>query len=98
MALDDYDGEVVLTGTWLYDGKSPTLIQVIARTFDAPHEAEDYEEPDREPMALGPEGRLYTVSFPSGRSSGWGPFQTIEALKIWVDAQPWGPVTWSDKT
>jgi len=77
MALDNYDGEVVLTGMWLYDGKSPTPIQVIARTFDASHEAEDCEDSDREPMPLGPDGRLYTVSFPSGRSSGWGPFQTI---------------------
>ncbi len=97
MALDDYDGEIVLTGTWLYDGQAPTSIEVVARNFDAFWESVDYEEPGRELMPLGPEGRLYTVSFSSGRSSGWGPFQTIEALKAWADAQPWGPVTWDDR-
>ncbi len=96
MALDDYLGEVVLTGTWLYDGKVPKPICVIARNFDAFWKSPDFEELDRDPIPLGPEGRLYTVAFPPARDWDAWPYQTVDELKAWADTQAWGPVTWDE--
>ena len=99
MAINDYDGEPVLGGFWLYDGTVRMSVSVMKRNFDIEHanyleEMEHvrldhgYELPPPQPPAEpGPDGVFYYVlNSPS--------FDTIDEAKDWADGQPWGPVTW----
>jgi hypothetical protein len=88
MALDDDKGEVVLSGTWLYDGAIPKLITIIARNFDYSYDPDNEDCADHAETPLGPDGRLYYVTH------SWQPYQTLAEAKAWADAQPWGPVKW----
>ena len=91
MALDDFKGEPVLSGTWLYGGVKAERISILARNYDYYYAM--YEEADalegEEPTPLGPDGRLYYVSASP-------PLPTIEEAKAWADSQPWGPVDWDE--
>jgi hypothetical protein len=65
VALDDHHGEPVLGGTWLYDGRTPQRIIIVARDYDmlqAMYEADENLEEDEQPVPLGPDGRLYYVA------------------------------------
>jgi hypothetical protein len=99
MALDDFQGEPVLNGTWLYDGSVPTRTQIVAYNFDLEH-AYALEELDHvvedhggepydvgQPRPMGPDGVLY-------RAQNGPLFDTIEEAKAWAGQQPWGPITW----
>jgi hypothetical protein len=95
MALSDYEGELVLTGTWLYAGVQLQHVAIIARNYDVEFSmlaAEDALEPDDQPIPLGPDGRLYYVQ---GTSSPGHP--TFEEAMAWADAQSWGPVKWNKR-
>ena len=90
MALDDWHGEPVLSGTWFYDGQVPERITILARNYDMRHsmyEADGMLEAGEEPVPLGPDGRLYYVS----KSP---PLRSLEEAKAWADMQPWEPVEW----
>jgi hypothetical protein len=96
--LDDYLGEPVFGGTWLYDGSVPMRIEIVAQNDDVRHgwELDELEHVVEEhggepwdvglPRPMGPDGVLYSAGGPQ--------FDTIEEAKAWADAQPWGPVTW----
>ena len=101
MALDDFHGEPILGGTWLYDGILPRRIVIIARNYDIEYtgrqddllygKEEDRDldnEPDA-PIPLGPDGRLYYVQNTSSPGH-----QTIDEVKAWAASQPWAPITW----
>ncbi|WP_304283391.1 hypothetical protein [Caulobacter segnis] len=99
MAIDDYTGEPVIFGSWLYGGTVRQRIAIVACNFDRAHadyleEMEHVREqhggelpPPSPPRPLGSDGVLYHV----GSSPD---FETVAEAKAWVDAQPWGPVIW----
>ena len=89
MALDDLEGIVVASGTWLYDGAISKRTFVIARNYDvrwATYQADGLLEEGELPAELGPDGLYYYVS-------GTGPFPNVDAAKEWTE-QAWGPVVW----
>ena len=89
MSLDDLEGVIVASGTWLYDGSIPRRTSVIARNYDVKwsmHEADGLREQGELPQQPGPEGLYYYVS-------GSGPFATIAEAKQWTE-DAWGPVKW----
>jgi hypothetical protein len=100
MALNDYRGEPVLSGSWLYGGVQRQRISIVAYDHDPAYAQwlDDlaYEGPEIhghtcEQTPLGPEGRLYRV----GQTS--CPYvPTVEEAKAWADRQPWGPVSWDE--
>lgn len=58
--------EIVLTGTWLYDGTAETPVDIVALDYDwwyALAEADGQLHEGEKPMPLGPDGRLYYVRF-----------------------------------
>lgn len=58
--------EIVLTGTWLYDGTVEHSVDIIALDYDwwySLAEADGRLENGETPMPLGPDGRLYYVRF-----------------------------------
>ena len=100
MAVDDFEGEPVRSGVWLYDGAVWRAATVVACNFDRAHaEAMDDaahaapgEEIDVPPARpLGPDGLLYHVS-----GTSCPPFETASDATAWADGQPWGPVRWSE--
>jgi hypothetical protein len=102
MALNDFQGEPVLGGTWMYDGIEPRRVLIVACNFDQEfasreddrlYGVDDHregEEPDA-PQAMGPDGCLYYLRGTS--SPGLG---TVAEAKAWADSQPWGPVAWDE--
>lgn len=91
MALEDLDGVVVASGTWLYDGTIPKRTFIIVRNYDvwwSTYEADGLLEEGEVPADPGPDGLYYYVS-------GTGPFATVEEAKRWTD-QAWGPVDWDE--
>jgi hypothetical protein len=98
MALNDYEGEPVLGGSWLYDGALQRRVLIVAYDHDPAHAQwlDDllYEGPEihgdsHEPMPLGPEGRLYSVS-----NTSCPYYPTLQQAKAWAEEQPWAPITW----
>ena len=90
MALGDHDGELVLSGTWLYDGQTRERITIIARDYDiyySTYQADGMIEEGDQPVPLGPDGRLYYVAASP-------PLGSLDEAKRWADGQPWGPVEW----
>jgi hypothetical protein len=85
------ESNVVATGTWFYDRTAPMQISIYAKP--AHFASSRYDEDDRldesSPIPETIDGFLY-FCFP-GKS---GEYLTIDDAKAWVDAQPWGPVTW----
>ena len=91
MALNDYQGEYVTGGTFLYDGLVPMRVTIIAKDHDASYalgEAENWLEPDETPSAVGPDGVLY---YQKGELTS---HQTLAAAKAWIDAKSYGPIEW----
>ncbi len=91
MALDDLEGVVVASGTWLYDGAIPKRTDVIARNYDpawAGYSADGLVEDGELGPVPGPDGLYYYVS-------GTGPFSTAVEAKAWTE-QAWGPIRWDD--
>jgi len=89
MALDDLEGIVVASGTWLYAGAIAKRTFVIARNYDlkwATYQADGLLEEGELPAEPGPDGLYYYVS-------GTGPFLNVDAAKDWTE-QAWGPVVW----
>ncbi len=95
MALDDYDGETVATGQWLYDGL-PKRIEVVA--FDCDYFFERMPTDDGREMQvaypLNAEGRLYYLR-PEGDVLPLKPFTNIADAKQYALEQPWS-VTWKE--
>lgn len=101
MAIDDYNGEAVLGGFWLYDGTVRMRVSVMKRNFDRDYT--DYLEemehvrlehngdmpPPPPPKPPGPDGVFYYVLTSPG-------YWTIDEAKAWADGQPWGPVEWDE--
>ncbi|EGF92294.1 hypothetical protein ABI_07280 [Asticcacaulis biprosthecium C19] len=74
--------------------QKPVLI--VARNFDHSFDPDDEDnEPGAGPMSLGPDGRLYSLSFVY--ASVGGPWQTVAEAKAWANSQAWGPVKWEDE-
>ena len=91
MALNDYEGELILVGWFLYDGTVPTRVEIIARNYDVDYHlnaANVVLEPRERPASLGLDGRLYYFK------GNLEPHPTLEAAQAWADRQPWGPVDW----
>lgn len=91
MARNDYKGEYVTGGEFLYDGQVPMRIAIIARDYDVWHsmaQAEDWLEPGQHPTPLGPDGLLY---YQQGELT---PHQTLGGVKAWIDAKDYGPIKW----
>jgi hypothetical protein len=88
--LDQRDKAVAL-GTWLYNGVAPQRIEIRAKP--ARFASSRYDDDDRldesRPIPDTKEGFLY-YSWPGGATD----HATIEDVKAWADAQPWGPVIW----
>jgi hypothetical protein len=102
MGLHDDLGEPVLGGTWLYDGKVPQRVLIVACDYDQEHamlvddalyetDEDELVTPDElgEPRQTGPDGVLYYV-----RGVASPGHETLAAAQAWVDTQPWGPVRW----
>ena len=88
------DWNVVAVGTWLYDGKVPREIELLARP--AALARSRWVEDDRtgefvvDSNALIPataDGFVYYVGATSG-----GEFLSVADAIVWADQQPWGPV------
>ncbi|WP_292037491.1 MULTISPECIES: hypothetical protein [unclassified Brevundimonas] len=91
MALNDYHGEYVTGGTFLYDGLVAKRVTIIAKDHDASYalgKAEDWLEPGETPMPVGPDGVLY---YQLGEIT---PHQTLAQVKAWIDGKAYGPIEW----
>jgi hypothetical protein len=92
MALNDYHGEYVTEGAFLYDGTVPTPIAIIAKDHDASYalaEAEGWLEPGEQPTPVGPDGVLY---YQKGEIT---PHQTLAEAKAWIEAKGYGDIEWA---
>ncbi|WP_395943161.1 hypothetical protein [Brevundimonas sp.] len=93
MALNDYQGEYVTGGTFLYDGLVPKRVTIIAKDHDASYalgKAEDWLEPGETAMPVGPDGVLY---YQLGELT---PHQTLAQAKAWIDGKDYGPIDWDE--
>ena len=88
---DRYGDKAVAVGTWFYNGVSPQRIEIRAKP--ARFASSRYDDDDRldesRPIPDTKDGFLY-YCWPGGSSD----HMTIEDVKVWANAQPWGPVTW----
>jgi hypothetical protein len=95
IARDDFDGEVVPVGEWLYDGTVAKLAEVVA--FDCDYFFErmptDDGRPEWAPHALNEHGLLYYLRT-AGELLPLTPFSSVAEAIAWADRQPWAPVTW----
>ena len=99
MAIDDFEGEPVLGGMWLYDGATPRRVLIVACNFDRELARSMDETPYTgdaltdlpPPKALGSDGCLYHV-----RGTDCPDLASLEEARAWADSQPWGPVTWDN--
>lgn len=97
MAIAEFNGVTVQTGSWIYDRCVTMDVFIIARNFEPDFEPD--EEDDPVVISLGPDNVLYflakgTETDPSQIHILSGAFETLEALKEWIEAQPWAPVEW----
>ena len=95
------EATIVARGTWLYDGSTIRPVVIMKRPAElagSRHIEEEASPPTSpsgfvldaaSPIPATPDGFVYYVSEGSG-----GEFPTLEAAKAWLDAQPWGPITW----
>ena len=95
MAVDDYDGETVATGRWLYAGTVPKTVEIVAFDCDYFFErmpCDDGRDPyERHP--LNADGRLFYIKT-AGDVLPLRPFGTVGDARAWADAQPWAPIAW----
>lgn len=95
MAVDDWDGEVVLYGDWLYDGTVPVAVEIVAFDRDFFRDRlifDDDEDPAR--PAYDPDARFHYVRF-DGSLIDTEPFASVEAVMDWVRSMDYG-VEWRD--
>lgn len=100
MAINDWQGEPVLGGTWTYGGSKPERVVIVACNYDREHailldDALHAGEPGDDlpaPRPMGPDGVLYHV-----RGTSCPDFNSIVEAKEWADSQPWGPVSWDNE-
>lgn len=81
----------VITGTWLYDGTKKMRVVITAKAveFASARYDDDEQLVSTAPIPHTADGYLYEVGTTSG-----GEFSSLEEAMDWVNAQPWGPVTW----
>jgi hypothetical protein len=86
---------VVATGTWYYDGSVPRRIEVYkkeARFASSRFNRDTDDEPtidESQPIPVTIDGYLYYCLFGSSDEH-----LSVDEVKAWADAQPWGPVKW----
>jgi len=91
-----YKSIVVAVGTWLYDGKVPRKIELLARPAREAGsrwietETGQFVIDESAPVPATADGFVYYVGATSG-----GEFLSIEDAISWADRQPWGPVKWT---
>jgi hypothetical protein len=88
------DDEIVLTGTWLYDKQVPRQISILRKQpkyADSRYDWEANQWDESAPIPDTADGFLYYCSV--GNS---GEHLSVRDAKAWADAQPWGPVIWSE--
>ena len=89
-------GEQVATGIFYYDGKVPKTISILrkeARLASSRWNHDTDGEPELDetrPIPETKDGYLY-FCFPAVSS---GELLSVDEVKAWADAQPWGPVKW----
>jgi hypothetical protein len=82
-------------GTWLYDGKVPRKIELLAQpaTLAGSRWIEDehgkFVLDESAPIPATADGLVYYVGATSG-----GEFLSLAEALAWADQQPWGPVEW----
>lgn len=87
--------EIVLSGSWLYDGSVPVAAYIVRQNFDPEHEP-DY---DTDPPVLNEKGETYSLAF--GELREWGAFQSERAPFLTIEAavseaeKRYGPIAWS---
>ncbi len=99
MAINDYQGEAVLGGTWLYGGATSQRVWIVACNYDREHgmvldealHAGDRKDDLPAPRPMGPDRVLYYV-----RGTSCPDMNSILEAKAWADRQPWGPVSWDE--
>jgi hypothetical protein len=98
MAKDDYAGEAVAVGEWLYDGTVPKTAEVVAYDCDFFFERipTDDGRADWAPHPLNEEGVLYYLRV-DGELLPLPPFESVVEAIAWADRQPWAPITWRDE-
>jgi hypothetical protein len=97
MAITEFNGVTVQTGSWVYDGCVNMGVCIIARNFEPDFEPDEEGEPVV--VSPGPDNVLYYLAKLGEPSHSHvhilsGAFETPEALKDWIEAQPWAPVEW----
>jgi hypothetical protein len=88
------DDQIVLTGTWLYDKQVPRQISILRKQpkyADSRYDWEANQWDESAPIPDTADGFLYYCSV--GNS---GEYLSVRDAKAWADAQPWGPVIWSE--
>jgi hypothetical protein len=100
MGGSDAMGDKVATGIWYYDGQVPrpiTIYRKEARLASSRFDHDRYDENDEpmldesRPIPPTKDGYLY-FCFPAKS----GEHLSVDEVKAWADAQPWGPVKWDD--
>jgi hypothetical protein len=89
--MDD-DAENVASGTWLSDRQVPSPISIMRKPAKWAHSRYDWQADrwdESRPIPETKDGFLYFCSI--GKS---GEYLSVEYVKAWADAQPWGPVKW----
>jgi hypothetical protein len=89
--------ERVASGTWYYDHQVPRPIFICRKEARLAESRINYDtdgEPaldETRPIPETKDGYLYYCS-----SANSGEHLSIDDVKAWADAQPWGPVKWDD--
>jgi len=101
MAIDKVAGKLCASGFWLYDGVVRHDVRIVSSNYDRRFEnalelwneyggsGDIYDKPPEGPEPVGASGWLFEVEPYSSKA-----FPSLEDAKAWIDAQPWGPVTW----
>lgn len=85
------EAKIVATGTWFYDRTVPRQIWIYAKPAHmAWSRFDDNDQLDESrPIPKTKDGFLY-FCFPAKS----GEYLTIDEVKEWANAQPWGPIIW----
>jgi hypothetical protein len=90
--------EKVATGIWYYDGQVPRPVSIHRKEARLAESRFNYDtdgEPvldETRPIPETKDGYLYFCS-----SANSGDLLSVDDVKAWADAQPWGPVKWDDE-
>lgn len=94
--------EIVETGTWMYQGVDPIVVDIWSVDSDIVYDALEYDDmlqPEDERAPMGPDGRRYHAHFrrPDQRPSSWPStftFETLDEAKSAAEDALTGPVIW----